>query len=67
LRFSEMPEVKTVVIDRPDAPSLGVGECVHGPVAAALANALHDALGVRVRSMPLNNDNIVRAIEDAPQ
>jgi nicotinate dehydrogenase subunit B len=67
LRFSEMPEVKTVVIDRPDAPSLGVGECVHGPVAAALANALHDALGVRVRSMPLNNENIVRAIEDAPQ
>jgi nicotinate dehydrogenase subunit B len=67
LRFSEMPEVRAFVIDRPDAPSLGVGECVHGPVAAALANALHDALGVRVRSMPLNNENIVRAIEEAPQ
>jgi nicotinate dehydrogenase subunit B len=66
LRFSEMPKVESEVIDRPDSPSLGVGECVHGPVAGAIANALHDALGVRVRDMPLNNDNIVRAIEDAP-
>jgi nicotinate dehydrogenase subunit B len=67
LRFSEMPQVEASVLDRPDAPSLGVGECVNGPVAAAIANALHDALGVRVRHMPLNNDNIVRAIEDAPE
>jgi nicotinate dehydrogenase subunit B len=65
LRFSEMPAVETSVIDQPDQQSLGVGECVHGPVAAALANALYNALGVRVRHMPLNNDNIVRAIDEA--
>ena len=33
-------------------PSLGAGECTMGPTAAAIANALHDALGVRVRELP---------------
>jgi CO/xanthine dehydrogenase Mo-binding subunit len=63
LRFSEMPAVEVIVIDQPDAPSLGAGECVAGPVAAALGNALYDALGVRVRHLPLSDDNIVSAIE----
>jgi nicotinate dehydrogenase subunit B len=67
LRFSEMPKVETSVIDRPDEQSLGVGECVHGPVAAALGNALYNALGVRVRHMPLNNENIMRAMDEPSQ
>ena len=32
-----------------------------GPTAAAIANALHDALGVRVRELPLSTENIARA------
>jgi nicotinate dehydrogenase subunit B len=66
LRFSQVPAVEASVIDRPQEPSLGVGECVNGPVTAAIANALHNALGVRVRDLPLNNDNIVRAISASP-
>lgn len=66
LRFTEVPRVEASVIDRPEEPSLGVGECVNGPVTAAIANALHNALGVRVRDLPLNKDNIIRAISDSP-
>jgi CO/xanthine dehydrogenase Mo-binding subunit len=63
LRFSEVPEVRVHVIDRPDQPSRGAGEAAHGPVAAAIVNAVHDALGVRVRTLPLTPDNIQRAID----
>jgi CO/xanthine dehydrogenase Mo-binding subunit len=40
---------------------LGVGECSTGPTVAALANAIHDALGVRVRDMPFTAENISNA------
>ncbi len=62
LRFSEVPEVRVHVIDRPDEPPLGAGEAAQGPVAAALANAVHNALGLRIRTLPLSADNILRAI-----
>lgn len=62
LRFSEVPEVRVHVIDRPDEPPVGAGEAAQGPVAAALANAVHDALGVRVRELPLSPDNLLRAV-----
>ncbi|HSI57127.1 MAG TPA: molybdopterin cofactor-binding domain-containing protein [Ideonella sp.] len=62
LRFSEVPALCVHVMDRPDEPPLGAGEAAQGPVAAALANAVYDALGVRVRQLPLSPDNILRAI-----
>jgi nicotinate dehydrogenase subunit B len=62
LRFGEVPAVTVHVLDRPDQPALGAGESAQGPVAAALGNALFDALGVRVRHLPLNQDNILRAV-----
>ncbi len=62
LRFSEVPLVRVHVLDRPDEPPLGAGEAAQGPVAAALANAVHKALGVRVRTLPLSADNILRAV-----
>ena len=43
-------------------PSLGAGECTMGPTVAAIANALHDALGVRVRELPLTPERIAEAI-----
>ncbi len=54
LRFADVPHSVVVeVIDRPGTPFLGTGECAQGPTAAALANALATATGVRTRSMPL--------------
>lgn len=61
LRFSEVPAVEVKVLDRPDQKSIGAGEPTHGPVAAAIANAVADALGVRVRNMPLSTHNITQA------
>ena len=49
-------------MDRPDQKSVGAGEATHGPVAAAIANAVFDALGVRVRHMPLTPDQISQAV-----
>ncbi len=63
LRFSEVPPVEVQLIDRPDEPPLGVGECATGPVVAAIANAIHDALGVRVRHLPFTAETIARAME----
>jgi CO/xanthine dehydrogenase Mo-binding subunit len=60
LKFSEVPPVVVEFIDRPEQPSLGVGEASHGPVAAAIANAVYRAVGVRMRSMPINADTIAR-------
>ena len=62
LRFSEVPEVRVHVIDRPDQPTLGAGEAAHGPVAGAIGNAVFDALGVRVRALPLTPEQITRAM-----
>jgi CO/xanthine dehydrogenase Mo-binding subunit len=54
LRFDAVPAVVEVhVIDRPRQPFLGTGEAGQGPAAAALANAVADALALRVRDMPL--------------
>jgi CO/xanthine dehydrogenase Mo-binding subunit len=62
LRFSEVPAVEVSLV-KSDTPSLGAGEAAQGPTAAAIANALHDALGVRVRDLPLTPERIVRAME----
>jgi nicotinate dehydrogenase subunit B len=63
LRFSETPEVDVVLLDRPDQPSLGAGEASQGPTAAALGNAVADALGIRVRDLPITAERIVSAID----
>jgi CO/xanthine dehydrogenase Mo-binding subunit len=64
LRFSEAPRVDVHLVDRADQPSLGAGEAAQGPTAAAIANAVHAALGVRVRDLPLTAEAVVRAIEE---
>jgi CO/xanthine dehydrogenase Mo-binding subunit len=63
LRFAEAPLVDVHLLDRPDLPSVGAGEAAQGPTAAAIGNAVRDALGVRVRDLPLSPDMVVAAIE----
>ncbi len=62
LRFSEVPEISTVIIHAPNEPTLGMGECTFGPTAAAIGNAVKHALGVRIRHMPLTRERIAAAI-----
>lgn len=62
LTFSETPRVSVSVIDRPDEPSVGSGEAATGPAAAAIGNAVRDALGVRVTRMPITFDRIMELL-----
>jgi len=62
LLFSETPAVEVEIIDRPDEKALGAGEAMHGPVAGAIANAVFDALGVRVRDLPLTRERLIAAM-----
>jgi CO/xanthine dehydrogenase Mo-binding subunit len=64
LRFVEAPAVDVVVLDRPELPSVGAGEASQGPAAAAIGNAVADALGVRVRDLPITPDRVVAAMEE---
>jgi CO/xanthine dehydrogenase Mo-binding subunit len=61
LKFSEVPRVEVLLLPSKEN-SVGAGECTMGPTAAAIANALHDALGVRVRDLPLTPERIAAAM-----
>jgi nicotinate dehydrogenase subunit B len=52
-RFSDVPVLEAVLLDRKDIPSAGAGESSMVGVAPAIANAIFDAIGVRLRSLPL--------------
>jgi len=69
LRHADTPESVEVVIvngdpnpDRPDLPHYGAGEASHKPVVAAVANAVHDATGVRLRRMPFRRERVLEAL-----
>jgi CO/xanthine dehydrogenase Mo-binding subunit len=63
LRFGSVPDdVEVHVIDRPGAPFLGAGEAGQGPAAAAIANAVADATGQRLRDLPLTAAKLKAAI-----
>ena len=51
------------IVDAPGQAEEGAGEIAQGPVAGAIGNALANAVGVRVRDLPLTRDRVTRAIE----
>jgi CO/xanthine dehydrogenase Mo-binding subunit len=61
LRMTEAPEVEVVLIDRPGEAFLGAGEASQGPTGAAVANAVFDATGARVRQLPITAEAIAAA------
>ncbi|MBV8888320.1 MAG: xanthine dehydrogenase family protein molybdopterin-binding subunit, partial [Alphaproteobacteria bacterium] len=66
LRFSAVPDsVEVHVVDRPGTPFLGTGEAAQGPTAAAIANAVADAAGVRLREIPLTAARVQTALGPA--
>jgi nicotinate dehydrogenase subunit B len=52
-RFKDIPQLETILIDRKDLPSVGAGECPIVGIAPAIANAIHQATGQRLRTLPL--------------
>ena len=60
--FDNIPNINVKIIERKGFPFLGVGEVVAGPVSAAIANALYETLGVRVRNLPFTKEKITEEI-----
>jgi CO/xanthine dehydrogenase Mo-binding subunit len=63
LRFSEVPEIRTRLIDHPDEAPLGAGEAIAGPAAAAIANAVFHQTGARLRDLPLRPPRVKAALD----
>jgi nicotinate dehydrogenase subunit B len=62
IRFPELPEIDVLMLPRQDQPPLGVGESASVPSAAAIANAIFDATGVRFREPPFTPERILRGL-----
>jgi nicotinate dehydrogenase subunit B len=62
LSFEDSPEIEVTIVNRPDQPPLGAGEGTQGPTAAAIANAIHNAMGIRLRDMPFTRERVVAAL-----
>jgi len=62
LKMQEVPQIQVALLDRPNLPPLGAGEAATAPVAAALANAVFDATGVRLRTAPFTPERVKAAL-----
>ncbi len=62
LRFPEAPQVDVILLDHPEQPLFGAGEAATAPVAAALANAVYDAAGIRLRTVPFTPARVKAAL-----
>nr|WP_322070154.1 molybdopterin cofactor-binding domain-containing protein [Paraburkholderia bannensis] len=65
LRFTDLPEIDVLLMERPDETPLGAGESASVPGAAAIANAVFDATGVRLREVPFTPDRVKSALNQA--
>jgi CO/xanthine dehydrogenase Mo-binding subunit len=62
LRFEDAPAIAVDLIDRPREPPLGAGEASATPVPAALANAVFDAVGARLTTVPFTPERVRAAL-----
>jgi nicotinate dehydrogenase subunit B len=70
ITFPDIPEIDVLMLPRQDQPPLGVGESASVPSAAAIANAIYDATGVRFRELPFTPERILAGLhgeQPAPQ
>jgi nicotinate dehydrogenase subunit B len=65
LTFPEVPQIQVVMVPRPDDPPLGAGESASVPSAAAIANAIFDATGLRLRAPPFTEARVLAALRQA--
>ena len=63
MHFPDIPEIDIVLINRPDMPPLGSGEPSLVSVPAAIANAIFDAVGVRLREVPMTPERVLAALK----
>lgn len=63
ISFTEIPPIEVVLLDRQSEPPMGAGESSSVPAPAAIANALFDATGVRLRTAPFTPERILEALK----
>ena len=66
LKFASAPTIETVIINRPGMPFLGAGEAAQNPTPAAIANAIYDSIGERLREIPFTPDKLMAAVRGRP-
>jgi nicotinate dehydrogenase subunit B len=64
IQFPDVPKIDVLMVPRQDQPPLGVGESASVPSAAAIANAIYDATGVRFRELPFTPERILRGLRE---
>ena len=64
IKFPEVPRIDVLMLPRQDQPPLGVGESASIPSAAAIANAIYDATGVRFRELPFTPERILKGLRE---
>src|SRR3989304_84118 len=66
---ADMPQIESIIIetDDPQGPfgAKGVGEMGGTPTAAAIANAIHDAVGVRLTTVPMTPERVLKGVTDS--
>ena len=67
ISFPDVPKIDLLMLPRRDQPPLGVGESASVPSAAAIANAIFDATGVRFREPPFTPERILRGLRGEAQ
>ena len=65
LRFAAAPLLETVIVNRPGMPFLGAGEAAQNPTPAAIANAVYDAIGLRLRDIPFTSEKVMKGLDTA--
>jgi nicotinate dehydrogenase subunit B len=65
ISFRDVPAIETTLINHPEMPYFGAGEAGIGPIPAAIANAVFDATGVRLRRIPFTPDRVLAALQSA--
>ncbi len=63
---ADVPEIELLLLDMPERGIIGVGEPATVPTAAAIANAVANAIGVRVTSLPITPDKVLAALGKLP-
>jgi len=66
LRFQDVPDVQIQLINRPELPATGAAEGPIVAVPAAIANAVFDATGVRLREIPFTPERVLNALKVKP-
>jgi nicotinate dehydrogenase subunit B len=64
LKFPDIPEVEIVLINRHDVAPLGAGELSTVPIPAAIASAIFDAVGIKLRDVPFTPKRVLAALRD---